>query len=385
MSQISGSWVTDPQTQSVMAVLQGAGYRALFVGGCVRDALLGRPVADIDIATDALPEMVVKLADAAGFKPVPTGIDHGTITVVTRDRGFEVTTFRRDVETDGRRAVVAYSRDLADDARRRDLTINALYSEADGTVIDPLGTGLSDLAKGIVRFIDEADARIQEDYLRILRFFRFYAWYGKTDQGPDPDALSAISDNLDGLASVSLERITHEMLRLLAAPDPTPALAAMTATGVLARVLPGADPSGLGPLVNVEQTYSIAPDPIRRLSALGCPDVALRLRLSRRDERALAVLRAGIETLDRPQALGYKLGAQHGLDVVLLRSALAGTELLKRDLELVMRGSEAKMPISAADLMPAYRGGALGRKLAELEARWIASEFTLSREALLKD
>ena len=368
-----------------MALLASAGYRALFVGGCVRDALVGRPVSDIDISTDALPVTVIKLAEAAGFKAVPTGIDHGTVTVVTRNHGFEVTTFRRDVETDGRRAVVAYSREIVDDAKRRDFTMNALYAEANGTVLDPLGSGVEDLRKGRVRFIDDAAARIREDYLRILRFFRFYAWYGSSDQGPDAAALAAISANLDGIETVSAERVTHEMMRLLAAPNPAPALAAMARSGALGRVLPGADPIAIAPLAYLEQANSVDPDPVRRLCALGSPEAALRLRLSRKEERALMLLRAGIVSADGPRALGYKLGHQAACDVLLLRSALTGSGITKGDLAMVARGAGAKFPVKAADLMPEFRGPALGRKLAQLEARWIASDFSLTRDALLKD
>ncbi|KGM89571.1 tRNA nucleotidyltransferase/poly(A) polymerase [Roseovarius mucosus DSM 17069] len=180
--KVSGAWIEAKATQAVCAMLTGAGYQALFVGGCVRNALLGAPVGDIDIATDARPEMVVELAEGAGLKPVPTGIEHGTITVVSGHIGHEVTTFRKDVQSFGRHAVVAFADDLHTDARRRDFTMNALYARPDGDVVDPLG-GLEDLRARRVRFIEDADQRIREDYLRILRFFRFHAWYGDPEGG----------------------------------------------------------------------------------------------------------------------------------------------------------------------------------------------------------
>ncbi|CAN0587043.1 unnamed protein product, partial [Ectocarpus sp. 12 AP-2014] len=197
-----------------------------------------------------------ELARVAGLKPVPTGIDHGTVTVVADHDPFEITTFRRDVETDGRRAVVAFADTLDEDAKRRDFTMNALYARIDGTVIDPLG-GLPDLRARRVRFIGDATDRIREDYLRSLRFFRFHAWYGNPDNGMDSDALAAIASHLDGLESLSRERVGAEMVKLLAARDPAPAVAAMRATGVLGRLLPGADDRALAPLIHLEDVLGL--------------------------------------------------------------------------------------------------------------------------------
>ena len=241
MTEITADWLQDPAAQAVFAMLESAGYQALAVGGCVRNHLLGVPVKDVDIATDARPEQTMELARKAGLKPVPTGIDHGTITVVSAGTPFEVTTFRRDVATDGRRAVVAFSTNLTEDARRRDFTMNALYCTRSGHLVDPLN-GLPDLRARHLRFIDDASLRLTEDHLRALRFFRFYALYCDPVQGPDPEALAAIAANLDGLARLSKERIGAEMRGLLGAPDPAPALAIMQQCGVLARVLPGAYP-----------------------------------------------------------------------------------------------------------------------------------------------
>ena len=200
-------------------MLEQDGAQALFVGGCVRNTLLGAPVADIDIATDALPERVMDLSAKAGLKAVPTGIDHGTVTVVSEGVPHEITTFRRDVETDGRRAVVVFSKDVAEDAARRDFTMNALYATPDGEIVDPLN-GLPDLEARRVRFIGTASHRIQEDHLRSLRFFRFHAWYGDPAGGMDAEALAAIAENLEGLSVLSRERIGAEMLKLLSAQIP---------------------------------------------------------------------------------------------------------------------------------------------------------------------
>lgn len=240
MTRIVADWLRHPATLAVCDAIETGGHRALFVGGCVRNALMGEPVSDLDISTDAMPERVMQLARHAGLKAIPTGIEHGTVTVVSGGIPHEVTTFRKDVETDGRRAVVAFSDRVEDDAARRDFTMNAIYADSDGQILDPLN-GMPDLKARYVRFIGKAQDRIREDYLRSLRYFRFHAWYGDEVAGLDPDALSAIASNLEGLEGLSRERVGAEMLKLLAAPNPAPALAAMRSTGALAQLLPGAD------------------------------------------------------------------------------------------------------------------------------------------------
>lgn len=380
--QITEDWIRVGATQDVCKMLTDAGYQALFVGGCVRNALLGAPVGDIDIATDALPDQVMKLAYAAGLKPVPTGIDHGTITVVSGHIPHEVTTFREDVETFGRHATVAFGGDIRADARRRDFTMNALYARADGTVLDPLG-GLDDLKAGHVRFIEDPAKRIQEDYLRILRFFRFHAWYGDPKDGLDADGLAACAMHLEGLSKLSLERVGAEIRKLLGAPDPAPSVAAMRSTGVLLAVLPGAEDRALAPLVHLETVTNAAPNAIRRLAVLGGGDVAARLRLSKAETRRLAHLRDGaLGTMDAPE-LGYRHGAAEALDILLLRAALFEQPLAPDAQNDLARGAMAKCPVRAADFMPELSGAALGARLAELEQRWIASDFRLGRDDLV--
>ena len=380
--RITGDWITRVETRAVCDALTGAGHRALFVGGCVRNALLGVPVGDIDIATDALPDTVMMLAREAGLKPVPTGIAHGTITVVSGGVPHEVTTFRADIETDGRHAQVAFGQSIEADARRRDFTMNALYAAPDGAVIDPLG-GLPDLRARRVRFIDDPAQRIREDYLRILRFFRFHACYGDPEGGLDAEGLSACAAARDGLATLSRERIGAEMRKLLGAPDPAPSIAAMQAAGVLSAILPGVDARALAPLIHVEQQTETALDPLRRLAALGGEDMASRLRLSKAEDRRLTRLREGVAETTPPAEVGYRLGATDGGDILLLRAALLGSPLAPDAFDDLRRGAAAVFPIRAADLMPAFTGPALGKRLAELEARWIASGFTLTREDLL--
>ena len=380
--KITGDWITARPTQSVCAMLTGAGHQALFVGGCVRNAVLGAPVGDIDIATDARPERVIELAGAAGLKPVPTGLEHGTITVVSDHIPHEVTTFRKDVQTFGRHAVVAFADDLHADARRRDFTMNALYAQPDGTVIDPLG-GLDDLHARRVRFIEDPAQRIREDYLRILRFFRFHAWYGDAGNGLDAEGLAACAANLDGLATLSRERVGAEMLKLLDAPDPAPSVAAMQAAGVLHAVLPGADARALAPLVHLESETNMAPEPIRRLAALGAGDVAERLRLSKPQARRLTLLRQMATGTMQAAELGYRHGMTDGAYILLLRAALLETPLAPDMQDDLARGAAARFPVTAADLMPGLSGPALGQRLADLERRWIASGFSLTREDLL--
>lgn len=269
-----------------MAALPGARV----VGGAVRDALAGRAVADVDLATPEVPNAVVRALAAAGIRAVPTGIKHGTVTAVVDGRGFEVTTLRRDVETDGRHANVAFTDDWRVDAARRDFTMNAMSLDEDGEVFDYFG-GIADLRAGIVRFVGDPLTRIAEDYLRILRFFRFHARYGTGC--PDAAALTAIGGSVAGLAILSVERVWSELQRILAAPDPSVAVALMDELSVLPVVLPeGADPASLARLI----AANAPADPLLRLAALLTGDaepVADRLRLSGAERGRLLALRSG--------------------------------------------------------------------------------------------
>ena len=378
--QLTGDWITAPGVQRVLGLLAHCGYQAYLVGGCVRNAVINQPIADIDMATDALPARVSEIAADAGLKVVPTGIAHGTVTIVVRGVGYEVTTFRRDVKTDGRRAKVAFSTEITEDASRRDFTMNALYADASGRLIDPMD-GLADLLAGRVRFVGDAGRRIREDYLRILRFFRFHAWYGNAAEGIDPEALAACAENAGGIEALSRERIGHEMRRLLAAPDPTASVAAMQSSGILGRVLPGADARALGPLIHNEPP--LCDKWLRRLAVLGGAAQADRLRLSASEAKRLDCLKAGMESTVGAAELAYRNGAETAHDVILLRAAVLGTPMPPDIENEIARGMNARFPISAADLMPGLQGPKLGARLAELESRWIASGFELSREQLL--
>jgi poly(A) polymerase len=377
--RITDSWIGSREVQGVLGLIERGGHSAYLVGGCVRNAMLGLPVTDIDVATDARPERVAELARAAELKVVPTGIDHGTVTVITGGQPFEVTTFRRDVETDGRRAVVAFADRLEEDAARRDFTMNALYADRTGQVFDPVG-GAGDLLARQVRFVGDPSARIAEDYLRILRFFRFHAVYGDPARGLDAEALAACAAMADGVERLSRERVGQEMRKLLAARDPAPALAAMQGVGVLHRILPGADARAVAVLVHLDQ--ALPSSWIRRLAALGGEGVADRLRLSRAEARALSDLRTAMATDDRPDALGYRFGAAAGGDAVLLRAALSGRPPPDGWRADVARGADALFPVTAADLAP-LAGADLGERLAVLERRWLDGGLRLTRDQLL--
>lgn len=381
---LAADWLHHPGTQALCKALEAEGFHALFVGGCVRNGLLNLPTNDIDLSTDARPETVIRIAEAAGLKPVPTGIDHGTITVVAKGLPHEVTTFRKDVETDGRRAVIAFADAVEDDAMRRDFTMNALYADASGRVIDPLGQGVADLQAGRLRFIGDPHDRIREDYLRILRFFRFHAHYADQQAGFDPDGLAACAEMADGIDRLSRERIGHEMCKLLRAADPAPAVAAMEQAGILRHALPGAGAKALPILVHAEQGFGVAPDHCRRLAALGGDAPMQALRLSKPDARQVTMLRDAVGSLMGAGELGYRLGADAARDVLLLRVALLELPLAQSDLDSARAADGLQVPVKPRDLMQiGLRGPALGDRLREIETRWIASGFTLTRDQLL--
>ena len=378
--KVAGAWLEAAETQALLHALRSKGHQALFVGGCVRNAILGVPVQDVDIATDATPDVVIRIAENAGLRAVPTGIDHGTVTVISGGLSHEVTTFRRDVQTDGRHAVVTYSTSVAEDAARRDFTMNAIYAQADGEVIDPL-SGMADLVARRVRFVGDADQRIAEDHLRILRFFRFHAMYGDPDQGIDPEGLAASAANCAAIDTLSRERVGAEMQKLLSAFDPSPAVSAMDHAGVLARVSQGASARALPVLVHLEQGNSRGW--LCRLAVLGGQNILDRLRLSRANASTLDQMRAEIASGLAPDALGWRYGEKQAGDIVHARAALLETALPDLWQADAHRGAAAVFPVAAVDLMPALQGPALGARLKSLQGRWLASGLMLTREQLL--
>lgn len=376
--KLKAAWLDDPATCAVSDVFRAAGHQVFFVGGCVRNTLLNAPVTDIDISTDARPAQTIALAEAAGMAAHPTGIDHGTVTIVNGGTPFEVTTFRKDVATDGRRAVVAFADTLEEDAQRRDFTMNALYADPDGAIQDPTG-GLQDLTERRFRFIGDAHQRIREDYLRILRFFRFHAWYGRD---LDADGLAACAELADGLAQLSTERVTAETIKLLSAPDPAPAVAAMEAAGVLARVLPGADAKALTRTVHFQADVDAPQDAIVRLASL-TGSGADQLRLSNVQKRQYQALRDGMASDQSPSALGQLLGYPMARDILILRAAMFEMPPVRADFEAAEYASQQTFPVRAGDLPDTLKGAAIGEALTRMKAEWIASGFTLTRQDLL--
>jgi poly(A) polymerase len=389
-------WMKAAPTRALLKALVNAGIQARFVGGCVRDALLGRPIADVDLATPARPEEVIAALDKARIKVVPTGIEHGTVTAVFNSpvppRHFEITTLRRDVETFGRHARVAFDADWAEDAARRDFTINAIYLDPDGTLHDPVG-GLADLAAHRVRFVGEPAQRIAEDVLRVLRYYRFEARFG-TAAG-DPAARAACRDAAPLLAGLSAERVAQELLRLLAVPDPVPALRMMAEDGVLAAILPEATR-----LDRLERLIALEPqpDPLRRLAALVAVDaagaiaLAERLRLSNAERDRLAGL-APPWPLDpsgdlRNQRLAlYRLGAGRYRDIALLLAADGAIDQarLAELLALAAAWQPPRFPLKGRDVtaLGIPPGKRVGELLAAVCEWWEAGDFTADRAACL--
>jgi len=383
-------WMTAPETGAVMAALG----EARFVGGAVRNALLGVPVMDVDIAVPMPPQETMARLAARDIKVAPTGIAHGTITAILGNKVFEITTLRRDVETDGRHAVVAFTDDWAEDAARRDFTINALYAAPDGTVFD-YATGVTDLIAGRVRFMGAADARIAEDYLRVLRLFRFHAWYGKGEV--DADGLRAAAAAKDKLKSLSAERVQKEMLRLLEAGNPAPVLRVMAATGILPELLPGAlQLPRLERLAAIEADHLLPRDGVLRLAAL-LPDgeaaahaAADALKLSNADrtrlEQALGGAALSWLSARDARALLYRIGAARFRDKVLLEWARGGGNPIQWRMLMTMSETwqRPRFPLTGRDVMRAgvTEGPDVGRLLAQVEDWWIGTDFAADEGAL---
>lgn len=372
-------WFQAEATQAVIKMFRSAGRSAYFVGGCIRNSLMDVPVTDLDISTPMRPEDVIELAKSAGLKAIPTGIEHGTITVIVEGEPFEITTFRRDVDTDGRRAVVAFSDSLEEDACRRDFTMNALYVDLDGAVLDPLG-GITDLMARKVRFIGVPQDRIREDYLRILRFFRFHAVYGDADAGLDADALAGCAENLDGLSGLSKERVGSEIIKLLSARDPSLAIGAMEATGVLQAILPGASGRSLYPYVL--QEFHI--DPVARLAALGGEDAGPLLKLSKKQSMRLAQFKTAMGNGRPVDEIAYEEGAGIALCIAALRAAVFEQPLHADIRSHILAASQQVFPVRAQDLMPDYTGAELGAALKMLQRAWLASGFALTKAKLME-
>lgn len=387
-------WMTAPETAAVLDALEAEGGAdcARFVGGCVRNRLVGRPVDDLDIATTLTPDRVTAALKAARIRVVPTGIDHGTVTAVSNHRPHEITTLRRDVTTDGRRATVAFTEDWAEDAQRRDFTLNALYARRDGGIYDPTGHGVADAKAGRIVFVGDPEQRLREDHLRNLRFFRFYAWFGKG--APDPAAVAActaLRDHVDGLAA---ERISKEVLKLLAADDPRAAVRLMAETGVLEVILKGpANLARFDALVEIETDQLFETDPVLRLAAL-LPDdqlaasrLAERLRFANADRDRIVAALAPTPVLKSwmsPREIRrevYRIGQPTFRDRAKLAWAASprtATTMQWRGLIALVEGwSPPTLPLTGQDILSAGvpKGPMVGQVMREVEDWWIDHDF----------
>ncbi|MBP1883505.1 CCA tRNA nucleotidyltransferase [Sinorhizobium mexicanum] len=401
------AWFQAPSLRRVFDTLNIDGGEVRVVGGAVRNSLMGLPAGDVDMATTWRPEDVAERARAAGIKVVPTGVDHGTVTLVIDGTPYEVTTLRRDVATDGRRAEVAFGTDWRADAERRDFTINALYADSKGQIIDHVG-GLADIESRTLRFIGNAAERVREDYLRILRFFRFFAYYGIGR--PDADGLRACAQARAKLSTLSAERVWSETKKLLAADDPGRALLWMRQTGVLTEILPETEKWGIDAvpgLIAAEKVFSWKPDPLQRLAAIVPPDaerlqaMAVRLRLSKAEAAYFArfasapVVPATLADAALDRQL-YRAGAE-GI-TTRLRLALASSRRLSENdpsllgetaafqglLSRAEKWQRPVFPLTGADVLKAgvAAGPKVGEALSELENFWIERNFTPTRAAL---
>lgn len=399
-------FLSDPPLQAVMAAIEAAGGQVRVNGGAVRNALLGAAIGDVDLSTTLTPAHVTEILQRAAIKVVPTGFEHGTVTAVNGGKGFEVTTLREDVETDGRRAVVRFGTDWQADANRRDFTMNALYCDRKGTLYDPLG-GYGDLVARRLRFIGDPDQRIAEDRLRILRFFRFFAWYG--EGRPDADSLKACIRNKEGLHQLSAERVWHELRRLLGAPDPVKAMLWMRTGGVLEIVLAESQKWGtdlLPRLLETERAFNLPPHAMLRLMAIIPPraqtalDISTRLKLSNEEAGRLAKWAASSLPSGSPgtgfDKQLYRLDRQSVLDGLWLERArlqgasvaadIAARQRIEALIAQAAGWQRPLFPLKGADLLDAGMspGPALGKTLAALEAEWVDSAFMLSKADLLK-
>jgi tRNA nucleotidyltransferase/poly(A) polymerase len=390
-------WLRSGPPARVLALLNGDGEEARVVGGAVRNALLGLPVGEIDIATTALPTEVVRRAKANGVKSVPTGIEHGTVTLVVDRQPFEVTTLREDIETFGRKAKVAFGRNWKRDAERRDFTINGLSVDANGVVHDYVG-GLTDIAARRVRFIGDANARIAEDYLRVLRFFRIHAAYGAGE--PDRAGYLACIGGRAGLATLSAERVRMEVMKLMIAQGAAGAVAAMAEGGLLLPIFGGVAYTGpFAAMIEAERALGLAPSAIRRLGALAVAvtedarRLSVRLRLTNQETRTLDSMGhrwwrlAGMDEARARRRL-YRLGAERYRDRLMLAWARAGDEAnsahWRQLAALPERWSAPKFPLKAADFVARgiAEGPALGHVLALAEDAWLAADFPSDAPAL---
>ena len=377
-------WLRNPSAQKLSKLYKNFGYQVLFVGGCVRNTILKMPVTDIDLATDAQPEEIIKIAEENNIRFVPTGLAHGTITLIIDNKNYQITTFRTDFDHDGRYAKVEFTESLLLDASRRDLTINALYCNHVGEVIDPLN-GLDDIKKQKIKFIGNPNERIKEDNLRILRFFRFQAIYGNKNLEIDSIALEACHNHKSKLAALSKERITSELRKILSAPNPLEVIIKMNETGVLNELFQNVSIDSLEAYLKTEEKFKININWLGRLLSLQVTQEEESLKLTRCEFKFLKQTKSAIENQIHVLEFSYYNGVENGKIYSILQNFRHNIILSKNLLNQINSLATKKFPITAKDLMPEIRGKKLGEALRSLEDRWIKSNFTLSKKDLLAE
>lgn len=382
INKLENNWLNQPSAQCLSKAFKNYGHQALFVGGCVRNSILKVPVTDIDMATDALPETIIRISKENNFKFIPTGLTHGTITIIIDKIAYQITTFRSDIANDGRHAKVEFTTSLLLDASRRDLTINALYCDSNGKIIDPLNV-LKDLNNRIIKFIGDPNKRIAEDYLRILRFFRFQAIYGNELLEINLPALNACRENKSKLVTLSKERKTSELRKLFSSNNPTRTIIKMIDTGILNQLFESCSVNSFVSYIKAEKKYKIKINWIGRLLSLQGSNIEEVLTLTRRELKMIKYTKKAIKQNMPIFEFSYYNGMEYGIMYLLLQHGMKKTILNKISINKVSSIVTRKFPVTAKDLMPKLKGKKLGDELKKLESQWIKSDFTLNKNQLL--
>ena len=382
INKLENNWLNQASAQCLSKAFKNYGYQALFVGGCVRNSILKVPVTDIDMATDALPETIIKISKENNFKFILTGLTHGTITIIIDKIAYQITTFRNDITNDGRHAKVEFTTSLLLDASRRDLTINAIYCDSYGKIIDPLNV-LEDLNNRVIKFIGDPNKRIAEDYLRILRFFRFQAIYGNEMLEINVPALAACQEHKSKLATLSKERITSELRKLFLSNNPTRTIIKMTDTGILNQLFKNCSINSFISYIEAEKKYKIKINWIGRLLSLQGSNIEEVLTLTRQELKMIKYTKKAIGQNVPIFEFSYYNGIDYGIMYLLLQHGMKKTTLNKILINKVSSIVTRKFPVTAKDLMPKLKGKKLGDELKKLESQWVKSDFTLNKNQLL--
>ena len=372
--QINSEWIKNKSLQNILKILKKADHNAYLVGGCIRNSILNFPVNDIDISTDAKPQETLDLFNIGSFKATPTGFSHGTVTVVSGGIPYQITTMRSDQNTDGRHADVSFSDNITEDAERRDFTINALYADPNGKIIDPIG-GLKDFRPLKIKFIGNANNRIQEDYLRILRFFRFHAQFSEFVIDFEQDALDAIKNNQNSLKLLSKERVWNEFQKILLSKNPSRALLEMSKIGILEKVSIDGGIKNIKNLISIEEKMGIEPEAIRRLVAITRNTEKTSLNLSRKEARKFSLLKSLLGKKFDLAELVYQFNKEIAQSVLAIYTFNQGEKLKLSDVAKIEKACLYPCPISGAHLSKYMSGEDVGIKLKEAQRVWIKSNF----------